>query len=214
MLTFNHIKYLSVLEDLSGKILEGRLIGLLGQNGSGKTTLLRILSGLLEAQGHLAFNGQTLSQIPLSELSKTRFYLPSHPQSVWNLKVSDILSFTGDASFSYLTHMEIRALKNAFFHNLSSGEQMRVMLALGFGRNPDLFLLDEPLQHLDDTFRHKVLRLMQHKVQSGKSIILSLHEKELAHTFCDEVWELQRGRLFVHSLKSPVLKNKEPTAFM
>ena len=68
---------------------------------------------------------------------------------------------------------------------LSGGDRLRVALATLLAQNPDVFLLDEPINHLDPHHQLDVLKLLRDKAQAGRTIVMSLHDAGLAARFSD-----------------------------
>lgn len=185
----------------------GELVCLLGPNGAGKSTLLRTLAGLQPPlAGRLAVGGTALAR--LSAAARARHIsivltdrldagnltaqelvtLGRHPHTGWlggltahdHAQVQAALAATGTATFAHRPVAE-----------LSDGERQKVMLARALAQDTPIVLLDEPTAHLDLPNRVVLMRLLHQLARTtGKAILLSTHELDLALQAADRVWLL------------------------
>ena len=82
------------------------------------------------------------------------------------------------------------------FNSLSGGERQLVMLARGLFQDTPIMLLDEPNSHLDFANQHRIMALMQKLVKKRNiSALITLHDPNLAHYYCDEVIMLKKGQV-------------------
>lgn len=188
--------------DLNLRVKPGSIIGILGENGSGKTTLLHALCGLYPPQkGDILLRGETLATLSLKEraahmgvlFQDTEF---TFAQTVWEYALS--ARYPHLAYFQKETANDRRIVQQALVSmglekvsqrnvtDLSGGEKQRLALASLFAQTPALYLLDEPTNHLD--IRHQ-LHVLTHLHSLAKNeqatIILTLHDINLAQQFCD-----------------------------
>ena len=210
MLSFHNINFSPVLRDVSGTLGPGQFVGMVGENGAGKTTLLRTLAGLLPADGVILLDSKPLSQWSIAGLASKRGYLTADPLCFWNLTVAEVLDVAGRSTLE-IAAQEMRQwhlwpLRQSLMHQLSSGERMRVFLAALFMRDPDLLLLDEPLQHLDPLFQEMVLKKVHDFTRRGKAVLAVFHDLEMVRRWCDGVWVMQKGRLVAQGTPSQVLQ--------
>ena len=185
----------------------GELVCLLGPNGAGKSTLLRTLAGLQPALG-----GQlTVAGRPLAELSapararQLSIVLTDRPDA-GNLTVRELVRLGRHPHTGWLgglsAHDEARvqaaldATGTAVFGprpvgELSDGERQKVLLARALAQDTPVVLLDEPTAHLDLPNRVALMRLLHQLArQTGKAILLSTHELDLALQAADRIWLL------------------------
>lgn len=186
---------------LSFKMHPGEIWGLLGRNGSGKTTLLHTLAGLIRpTQGAVFLEGNNL----LSYASKTiaqqigllfQETTTSFAQTVYEY------CFRGRYPYSHffsresqndekivqdaLSAMDLSAFAAQPIHTLSGGEKRRLNIATLIAQAPTLYLLDEPMNHLDWQYQSKILTYLTHLQNNAKSIFMSLHDLNMAADFCD-----------------------------
>jgi iron complex transport system ATP-binding protein len=192
--------------DLS--IHAGKLICLLGPNGAGKSTLLRTLSGLqhplsgsIRVGDSTRLNPARLARLislvltdPVKNSNLTVHHLVSlgrYPYSGWLGKL-DPIDLEVVARALAATGMESYADRK--MSTLSDGESQKVMLARALAQDTPLMMLDEPTAHLDLPSRIQLMQLLHRLAgQTGKGILVSTHELDLALQVADEVWLLQKG---------------------
>jgi len=199
-----------VLEGVSLTVNPGELVTLLGRNGAGKTTLLHSIMGLRAIdQGNILFDGQSISDIPQRELATklgilfqqgiesmpaTVFetvMLGRHPhiQSLLRDEPKDI-----EIASSALAAFDLDKLSNRSVDTLSGGELQRLALAMLVAQTPQVFLLDEPSNHLDIAFQVKLLSVLKEKIQEkSASLIMATHDINLAMRFCDNIILMLEG---------------------
>ncbi len=191
-----------VLRDISFEVGRGEIIGLLGKNGVGKTTILKILAGISsEYDGSITIDGTTQRsgqpyRMKIGYMSEKNPLYPHHYvreylgwiAGVYGIadagaKVSEVISAVG------LDEMSGRLIKE-----LSKGYQQRVGLAAAILHDPDVLLLDEPVNGLDPAqiiqFREMLTRLSRDKV-----VILSSHLMQEIEATCGRILLLEDGRL-------------------
>lgn len=191
-----------VASDINFELQQGQLIGLVGANGIGKSTLLRTLikvqpalSGLiylnetpLQSMSNIALAKQLsivlTEQITSKNLSVYELVaLGRHPYTNWigNLTEADqsIISYALDL-------VNITELKDKRCYELSDGQLQKVMLARALAQDTDIIVLDEPTTHLDMYHKAYILKLLQKLTKdTGKTILFSSHEIDLAIQLCD-----------------------------
>ncbi len=207
-----HTKNLSIgytdkilLSHLELQLNKGEMVCLLGANGVGKSTLIRTILGLTPAlDGHVFINEKPVSDLHLKALAKhisivlTTGIPPNNftvyelvalgrtPHTNWlgklnktdKARIKDAMQLVGVTRFS-----------DRQVNSLSDGERQRVMLAKALVQDTELIILDEPTAHLDVTNRVALLLLLKKLAkETGKGILLSTHELELALQVADTIW--------------------------
>lgn len=191
-------------------IEHGQVIGLLGPNGSGKSTLLRTLAGLQPAiSGSLTVMGQAIRSNHVRQTARMLSVVLTDRIEVRNLTVYQLVSMgrypytdwlgrTGGDDHERISHaleqVRLKGYANRFFNELSDGEQQRTLLAKALVQDTPLIILDEPTAHLDLPNRVSIMRLLRNLADdTGKSILFSTHDLDLAIHTADHLWLLRNG---------------------
>jgi iron complex transport system ATP-binding protein len=217
-----------LLQDITHAFAPGRVTGLLGPNGAGKTTLLNVLSGAVVADaGHVNIAGRAIRSWPPALLSRHRAVVPQATSLGFDFTVAEVvmlgimvpgfaLSSDADAVVSTLHAVGLTGLESRMYLTLSGGERQRVHIAralcqLAGGRlSPEAtaLLLDEPTASLDPAHQALVLDLARREAASGRTVVVVLHDLNLAAAWCDEVVILVDGRLAATGAPNAVLTDK------
>lgn len=198
--------------DLSLRLRAGERLAVLGPNGAGKTTLLHTLAGLRDARrGEVRLHGRPLPAWSGGALARTRAVLPQrepdwfaatvmetalvgrHPHlSRWAWEGAEDVRIAASA----LDCMGLGQLAARSILSLSGGERQRLAIASLLAQQPALYLLDEPLSHLDLHYQIVVLEHFSTLARAGAGIVMVLHDLNLAARFADHVVLLDgEGRL-------------------
>jgi iron complex transport system ATP-binding protein len=189
-------------------IMAGRLICLLGPNGSGKSTLLRTLACLQPPlAGNIVITGKT--GLSSAEVAKKISLVLTDRVTGSNLKVYSLIAlgrYPWSGWLGILSEADRAVVDRAVaaagvadllerkIHTLSDGELQKVMLARALAQDTPILMLDEPTAHLDLPSRIRLMRFLHRLARdTGKGILLSTHELDLALQVADEVWLLQTG---------------------
>jgi len=204
---------LILAQHLNLNVHRGQVIGLLGPNGSGKSTLLRTLSGLQPAiSGSIKVMGQTIKSNQVRQTAQMLSVVLTDRIDVRNLTVFQLVSMgrypysdwlgrsdSGDNELieNALNQVRMQGYSDRNFNELSDGEQQRALLAKALVQDTPLIVLDEPTAHLDLPNRISIMRLLRTLAdETGKSILFSSHDLDLAVHTADHLWLLQKnGRL-------------------
>lgn len=185
----------------------GKLYGLIGSNGAGKSTLLQLLSGQRQPdQGELLLDGKCIRQWSLPQRALALAYLEQTPASC-QLITEELVSLAllpeqklwqrqSDAQqqrlTQALTQAQLQPFRQRRLSSMSGGEQQRAQLCRLQLQHASLLLLDEPVNHLDVSQQHRLLTQLR---QSGKTVLASFHDINLAALYCDELLVLEHGKL-------------------
>ena len=180
---------------------------LTGANGAGKSTLLRVLCGLERAEvKRLGFLGQVLPLVPYPRSMRDAIaYVHQHPV-MFSSSVADNIAY--GLKTRGLPRDEVRSrveeaiawagighLRASPPQTLSGGEKQRVALARARVLRPRLLLLDEPTANLDGQAREAVIALIPTLLQSGSSVVMACHDRDLIGLPGVRRMKLTEGRL-------------------
>ena len=202
----------TILDRLTLDFHEGEVTALLGHNGSGKSTLLKILARQLEpTQGQVQLQGTGFHHTGAREFARCVGYLPQHPPATDGLTVRELVAlgrYPWRGPLGRYTNEDQAIISqaiadtglNAFEHRsvdtLSGGERQRAWIALLLAQQTQCLLLDEPISALDVKHQVETLRLV-HRLAENRdlTVIVVLHDVDLAARFCDRLVALKTGQL-------------------
>lgn len=197
-----NFKKVTVLDDINLTLESGKVIGLKGKNGSGKTMLMRAISGLiLPTSGKVFINDK--------ELGKQISFPPSIGLLIEN--PSFIANYTGFKNLKILASIqnkisdeEIReAIRKVglkpddprTFRKYSLGMKQRLGIAAAIMEKPDIVILDEPINALDEAGAGLIKGILDELKANGSLIIIACHDTEELNYLSDEVYEIYEGQL-------------------
>ena len=189
-----------LLDDASARVDKGLLCALIGVNGAGKSTLLRRIAGLSkDYEGKITLGGEDIRHLSAGELARKVALVTTGRVRVGNLSCREVVAL-GRAPYTnwigrlapadvakvdeaiYLTNTE--SLADRMISTLSDGEAQRVMVARAIAQDTPLILLDEPTSFLDLPSRYRLVDMLDRlTVETGKTIIFSTHELDIAARF-------------------------------
>ena len=207
---YKKYKNLEVLSDINLKFEDGKMYAIIGANGSGKSLILKALSGYNKlTSGKVLQNG--------NEIRKNNNYIENagiiieNPVMVNEYTINENLEYLKKMSENnkdidldkWYKYFEIEEYKEKRFSELSLGTKQKVALIQAFMHNPQNILLDEPFNALDKKAVIKVKELLIEEKKKGKLIIIVTHINDEILEECDEVIELENGKV------SKITKGKE-----
>nr|WP_297708452.1 ABC transporter ATP-binding protein [uncultured Butyrivibrio sp.] len=192
-----------VINNASIDIRKNEIISLIGPNGGGKSTLLKSISGQLHLLGGDVYIGEdSIKTISLKELARkmsivTTERVNPEQMSAFDIVLSGRLPFTdGFGSFDKadkeaakraINLMKIQEIADRQFEALSDGQKQRTLIARAICQNPEFLIMDEPTSYLDIRYRLELMQVLKELAENGVTIIMSLHELELALQISDRV---------------------------
>ncbi|WP_329060948.1 ABC transporter ATP-binding protein [Streptomyces sp. NBC_01429] len=208
----------TVIESLDLAVPPGRITAIVGANACGKSTLLRSMSRLLAPrEGRVVLDGKEVHRLPAKQLARTLGLLPQSPVAPEGITVADLVGrgrHPHQSVFSRWNEKDDAALASALeatgttpladrsVDELSGGQRQRVWIAMALAQQTDLLLLDEPTTFLDASHQIEVLDLLTDLNRDrGTTIVMVLHDLNLAARYADHLIALAEGRL--HAAGSP-----------
>ena len=188
------------VDDVSFDVQRGEIFGLLGPNGAGKTTTLESLEGLRAPDGgtlRVAGVDPTREPRKLRNLIGVQLQSSGLPESITPEEAMKFFCAYHAAAprFDLLERLGLNEKRKAQFHELSTGQQQRLGLALAVAHNPPVLFLDEPTAGLDVASRVELHDLMRELQGTGTTIILATHDMAEAEEMSDRVAILLKGKL-------------------
>lgn len=221
----------AIADKLSAVIPSGELICLLGSNGTGKSTLIRSICGFQPVLGGNVlidkFDVHTLSE---RELSKQISVVLTDRVVVPNASVEELVGYgrspytgmlgrmnTDDKAIVLNAMIECGIVhkRDCLLTSLSDGERQKAFIAKALAQDTPLIILDEPTAFLDLPARVEIMQLLRNIANtSGKSILMSTHDLDLALQLSDRLWLLQNGgSLITGSPEDLLLRNAFQSMF-
>ena len=189
-----------VLHPVSISFEKGKIYGIIGRNGSGKTVLLKIISGFLRpTTGTVTINGISLGK--KNEFPKNTGILIEKPgflpykNGFQNLKyLSQIQKLINDQEiYKVLEQTGLTSAAKKLVGKYSMGMKQRLGIAQAIMENPEILILDEPMNGLDDQGSSQMRKLFLQLRNEGKTILLASHMQEDIHELCDKVYRIDAG---------------------
>jgi iron complex transport system ATP-binding protein len=218
-LSFNYTSF-PVLKDVDLTVDLGEILSIVGPNGSGKSTFLKCINRILKTkQNTVLIDGKDASKINLKELSKIMGYVPQNSTSTFPFTVFDVVLMGRKPYIHWslserdyeivaetLDFLGIDELAMRHFNELSSGEQQKVIIARALAQQPQILLLDEPTSNLDIKHQLEILNILRCLSQSKHcSVIVAMHDLNLASRFSDRLLILKQGCIFAVGTPESVL---------
>ncbi|MCC0809459.1 ATP-binding cassette domain-containing protein [Methylobacterium sp. W2] len=211
-----------LLQPLTLTIPAGRVIGLIGHNGSGKSTLIKLL-GRQQAPsaGRVLFKGAPIEQLGDRAFAREVAYLPQTTPQAPGMLVRELVAMgrypwhgalgrmgaaDREAVAEAMRLTTVTPFAERMVDSLSGGERQRVWLAMLVAQNAGCLLLDEPIAALDVTHQIEVLSLVrQLSRERGLTVIVVLHDVNMAARTCDDLIALHGGRLIARGTPAEIV---------
>jgi len=198
-----------ILNGINHVFQKGSFTAMMGPNGSGKTTLIRLMNGILKpGNGKIMLNKVDLDKIKRDTIARQMAYVPQQQSNVFPATVFDTVLLgrkpyiqwnpgTRDKEITSKVLIELGLQDIAFkdVNRLSSGQRQRVFIGRALAQQPDIILLDEPTANLDLQHQHELMVLLQQLSSSGITIIVAIHDLNLALKYCSDYMLLNEGKL-------------------
>ncbi|SDH11263.1 iron complex transport system ATP-binding protein [Sinosporangium album] len=207
-----------LVRDLSLEVGSGQVVGLIGPNGSGKTTALRcVYRALKPTVGTVWLGGEDLATLPLRRSARSVAALTQEDGTDLDFTVEEIVALgrtphlRGNQALSArerelcrgaMARLGVLHLAGRSVLTLSGGERRRVLAARMLVQEPQVLVLDEPTNHLDMRHQLDLLSLLR---ESGLTVLVTLHDLNLASAVCDRLGVLSRGELVASGTPAEVL---------
>lgn len=194
-----------LLPPLNASARRGEMIALIGRNGIGKSTLLRTIAGLqTPLGGDIVYSGKSIREYSRNDLARTIGYISTEIVKVSNMRVYDLVALGRYPYTNWFGRIDpgnheiiidaiektgMSALSWRLVSELSDGERQKAMIARILAQDTGILVMDEPTAFLDIGSKFEILHLMHLLSQeSGKTIIFSTHDLNVAMSQADKIW--------------------------
>ncbi|UYV36823.1 ATP-binding cassette domain-containing protein [Rhodobacteraceae bacterium D3-12] len=215
-----HVGQVQILHDISVTLDSGGVTALIGPNGAGKSTLLHAIAGLnAPSSGTVSIDGLDPYAAPAMERARRVALLQQFPTVVSRLRVRELIAFgrwphhkgratpQDDAKVEEaIKALSLEDLADRPLETLSGGQRQRAFVAMTFAQDTPWILLDEPLNALDPRHaRNLMSRLKELAEETGRSIVIVLHDINAAAGWAARVVAMKDGRVMAHGATREVL---------
>ena len=200
-----------VLKEASFSIGKGEIVGIIGCNGAGKSTLLKTIRGLLPKQGGIvSYFGKPLEEYQDKELATKIAYLQQHVELGFGYTGKDIV-MAGRYPYMKWWERESEAdeklalacmaytgtadLADRPINEVSGGQKQRILIAKVLAQQTPIIFLDEPTTGLDMVYQEEIFRFAKALAGQGKTVLMVVHELNLASKYCSRILLLGEGTL-------------------
>lgn len=191
-----------ILTDIDLHVEKGKITGLVGRNGCGKTMLMKCITGFIKpSQGEVIFDGkkigedvdfpkdtgiiiETPSFVPYYSGYKNLMELASLQKKIGKHEVENVLKKVG-----------LFEARNKLVRKYSLGMRQRLGIAQALMENPQVLILDEPMNGLDNECVALVRSILMELKEQGKTILLVSHNAEDIRVLCDVIYEMDKGKI-------------------
>lgn len=199
-----------ILVDINQQFEEGKLISIVGPNGSGKSTLLKCMDRIHKPiNGSINLDNKNISDFRMAELAHKIAYVPQSeggtfpatvfdtillgrkPHIQWSPKEKDL-----EITAHMIDKLNLKDIALKCINKLSGGQRQRVFIARALAQEPEVLLLDEPTANLDLKHQMEVLKLLKQLSGQGITVIIAIHDLNLALQYSDHFVLLKEGEIF------------------
>jgi iron complex transport system ATP-binding protein len=208
-----------VLGPLDLTIQRGAFVGVLGPNGSGKTTLLRVLTGAVKpTAGETLLFDKPTSSYRAAELAQLVGVVPQQFSLDFSFTIGEMVAMgryahgghseaaeEDQAVAAALAATGLSDLADRPVTRLSGGERQRALIAQTLAQETPVLLLDEPLNNLDLNHQLEIMQLLSRLHASGRTIVVVLHDLNIAAQYCERLVLLDKGRIAADGTANEIL---------
>lgn len=210
-----------VLQGVNAKINKGEIVGIIGCNGAGKSTLLKTIRGLLPRQsGEVLYFDKALESFAEKELAREVAYLQQNVEVGFGYTGKDIVLagrypymkwWEGESgsdeelALKCMEYTGTKELADRPVNEVSGGQKQRILLAKVLAQQTPILFLDEPTTGLDMVYQEEIFRFSKALAEKGKTILMVVHELNLAAKYCSRIILLGEGTVIADGKPDEVL---------
>ena len=178
-----------VVDNIEISLEQGEILTLIGPNGAGKSTVLKSIARQLETLGGSIYLDQKeLSRLSGQQLSQSMAVVMTQKLRAEKMTCEDVVASDCKVIKEAMELVQVTQIKDLDFNKISDGQRQRVMLARAICQEPQILILDEPTSYLDVKYKLEFLSILQEmKHQKKLTVIMSLHELDLAERISDQI---------------------------
>lgn len=212
-----------LIKNVSFSLSQGDWFMIIGPNGSGKSSLIKGIMGDLETKGNVIFQGEDFHKFNNKEKALRIGVLSQKINVTYAFTVKEIVElglFSQSKGFfdnkidspkvdEILIKTNLYQLKDRNVLTLSGGELQRVFLAQTFLQNPDILILDEPVNNLDINYQKEIFDLIKEWLKKeNKGVISVIHDLNIASTFATKAMLIKNSQVLAYGDKENVFSSK------
>ena len=206
-----YFKNTTVINDVTMVLRSGNVYGIQGINGSGKTMLMRLIAGLIRpSKGTVSIDGQLIKSV--NSFPGNIGILIENPSFLNRYSGFNNLKLLADITKRINTEQIINSLcrvgldptDKKKYRKYSLGMKQRLGIACAIMEKPELLILDEPINSLDEDAIKLVLKIIRDEKERGSLIIIACHDHEILFEICDELFRIVAGKITRHSIKTSI----------
>lgn len=209
-----------LLQNINATFAEKQITTILGPNGCGKSTLLQLTCRLLHpSAGKILLRGQDIHHMKSKDLARQIALLSqtNHPPEI---TVEDLVAYGRYPHQKYgqglqkqdhiiidhaIRQVKAENYRHRLVSNLSGGQRQRAYIAMALAQDTDIIFLDEPTTYLDINIRFEIMDLVRKLNQAGKTIIMVLHDLNLALEYSDTIFLMDQGQIRMHGTPQQIV---------
>ena len=211
-----------LLKNINIDFEKGKTYGIIGPNGAGKSTLLKSIMRINEPmKDSIYLEGKDICEYSIKEYSKKLAFVFQENSRDVDFTVEEIImmgrypymELLGSESkedieivANVMKRLDIEKFKDRYISELSGGEAQKVFIARALAQGTDILLLDEPTSMLDIHNSVDIMNLVEGmKKENNLTIIMVLHDLNIAFTYCDEIILIENGELIINNNRESVI---------
>jgi len=203
----------NVLQDINLDLYENHIYGFVGRNGSGKSVLFKLICGYLHPDlGDVTVRGKQIGKDV--DFPENLGALIENPGFLWQesamsnlLYLAKIIGKIGKREvMDAIRKVGLDPLSRKHVGKYSLGMKQRLGIAQAIMEDPDILILDEPMNGLDESGIDEMRKLILEFRRPGKIVLIASHNKEDIQILCDEVYEMKNGKICNRESEKKILK--------
>ncbi len=207
----------TALDNISFKVENGKIFGLVGRNGAGKSTTFRIILKILEqTAGEIKYDGKDITSEVLDKIG----YLPEEGSLIPTYTVAELCEYYGALKLMkpeeiknnlimWLQEFNIMEYMNKKVKDLSKGNRQKIQFIVSVLHNPEFLILDEPFSGLDPISTEELKNAILKLKKENKTIIFSSHRMDHVEILCENLLILDKGKVLLQGNLQEILETYE-----